>query len=137
VTPIVVAGAAVAVALLLAVLGGRSSSSSSSDFDEAIATSRDSPAIEQRASLVAARRVIVNATAPRSLYLRSRPVLVELTESRLRDRHGIGLDSPRAAAVVGEPLWSIVRPDAKAPDHDDAHLSTADIAAVLDRLEAL
>jgi hypothetical protein len=135
-TPVVVAAAAVAVAFLLAVLGGRAPSNKPG-FDDAIAPRRDTAPVEQRASLVAARRVIVNATAPRSLHLRARPVLVELTESRLRDRHGIGLDSPHAAAVVGEPLWSIVRPGAKAPEHDDAHLSTADIAAVLDRLEAL
>jgi hypothetical protein len=137
VTAIVVAGAAVAVAFLLALLGGRTPSGSGSSFDDAIATPRATVVPEPRASLVAARRVIVNATAPRSRYLRTRPVLVELTESRLRDRHGIGLDSPHAATIVGEPLWSIVRPGAKAPDHDDAGLSPADIAAVLDRLESL
>jgi hypothetical protein len=127
----------VVVAMLLALLSAGAPNLASSSFDETVASHDEPPALEPRASLVAARRVIVNATAPRSLYLRTRPVLVELTESRLRDRHGIGLDSPHAAEVVGEPLWSIVRPDAQAAEHGDARLSTADIAAVLDRLEAL
>lgn len=136
-TPIVIGIVAVAVAMLLAVLAGRAPNRGTSPFDEAVGSHDEARPVEQRASYVAARRVIVNATAPRSLYLRTRPVLVELTESRLRDRHGIGLDSPHAAGVVGEPLWSIVRPDARAADHDDAHLTTTDIAAVIDRLEAL
>ena len=51
------------------------------------------------------------------LHYRVRPVLVELTEARLRDSHGIDLAHPRAATVVGDALWPIVRPDAPVP-HD-------------------
>jgi hypothetical protein len=137
VTPIVVGATAVAVVLLLAVLVGRAPGTGRSAFEAAVEPAVGDPTVEVRASEVAARRVIVNAVAPRSRYLRSRPVLAELTEGRLRDRHGIGLESPRAGAIVGEPLWSIVRPDARAPDHDDDQLTMADIAAVLDRLDAL
>jgi hypothetical protein len=67
-----------------------------------------------------------------------RPTLVELTDARLRDRHGLDLGHPNAGALVGEPLWSIVRPDARAPDNRmESGLTPTAMRAVLDRLDAL
>src|SRR5690606_13095614 len=106
-------------------------------FDAATDHAPVEAADEVPPSLVAARRLVINTTTARSLHFRVRPALVEMADTRLRARHGFGLDSPRAAEVVGEPLWSIVRPDARPPDHDDAALTFADVAVVLDRLESL
>jgi hypothetical protein len=72
------------------------------------------------------------------LHFRVRPVLVELTEARLRSSHGIGLSHPGARTVVGDELWGIVRPDARTPDDRMAPgLSPATLRTLLDRLEML
>lgn len=134
---IVIAVAAMGVALVLAYLIHRVADMSSSTFQAAVVHPHEPKPVEPIPSLVVARRAIINATSPRSLYLRTRPVLVELVDARLRIHHGFGLDSPEAAGVVGEPLWSVVRPDAPSPDHDDTALTLADVRVLLDRIESL
>ena len=136
-TPVVVAAAAVAVAFLLAVLGGRAPSNKPGfdDHDRPPSRHPTGRATRQSRGGTTRHRQRHRATlAPppgSSGAGRTDRVAASATATASASTHR----TPRPS--LGEPLWSIVRPGAKAPDHDDAHLSTADIAAVLDRLEAL
>jgi hypothetical protein len=68
---------------------------------------------------------------------RLRPVLCAIADERLRARHGISLDDPRAAASFRPASWEILRPDRPAPDDRLGPGLTFDaITAVLDDLEA-
>ena len=133
---LVVVAAALVVLLLLALLVDRDATDDSV-FTATLARGA-APPEEQPASLTAARWLVVNASTTGGLHFRARPVLTELTDARLRAGHGIDLAHPRAAALVGEPLWSIVRPDAPTPDDRMARgLTPGAMRAALDRLEAL
>lgn len=92
---------------------------------------------EEPASLTAARRLVVAAGTADGVHRRLRPALAELVEARLRDHHAIGLADPRAATLVGDELWSIVRPNALAPSRTDGGLAPNEIRSLLDRLETL
>lgn len=105
---------------------------------DAALRSADPPVPKEPASLTSARWLVANASTAGGLHFRVRPVLVELTDARLRRQHGLDLAHPGAGAVVGEDLWAIVRPDALAPDDRMAPgISLATLAAALDRLERL
>jgi hypothetical protein len=135
-TWIIVAITGLAVAILLVFLvderGARDTA-----FNRA--TQRVRPrADDQPKSLVDAHRLVVNAGTAGGLHFRVRPALIELTDARLRRGHGVDLTHPTAGTIVGEPLWSIVRPDARAPhDRMAAGLDPATFRAALDRLEEL
>jgi hypothetical protein len=137
VTAIVAVVTALVFVVLLVFIIGRPGHEAPSAFEHAVRG--ESPAnVDEPPSLTAARWLVVNATTTGGLYFRVRPAIVELTEARLRDRHGIDLTHPRAPELVGEPLWDVVRPDARVPDDRMAPgLSPATFRSLLDRLEAL
>jgi hypothetical protein len=136
-TAIVAALTAVAFLVLLMSVFRRSGDESASVFDAAVRPASPLSADEPQ-SLTAARWLVVNATTAGGLHFRVRPAIIELTEARLRDRHGIDLAHRDAPAIVGEPLWSVVRPDASAPDDRMAPgLSPSTFRSLIDRLEAL
>jgi hypothetical protein len=62
-----------------------------------------------------------------------RPMLGELVDERLRQRHGLTLggDPDRARALIGDPLWNFLTTPAKRPP------SPSDLAASVSRLEKL
>jgi hypothetical protein len=137
VNTIVVIVSALASILLLMVLG-RTDDAAESAFDAAVRPVPAPPPPDEPASLTAARWLVVNATTSGGLHFRVRPAIADLTEARLRDRHGISLSHPRAPALLGDELWAIVRPDAPAPDDRMAPgLSPSKFRSLLDRLEAL
>lgn len=84
------------------------------------------------------REVSLAAGTSFDLHYRLRPVLREVAAHRLATRRGLALDaaSPEAAAVLGDEVWEIVRPD-RVPPHDRfaTGLPLARLRAVLDRLE--
>jgi hypothetical protein len=136
-TAIVAAVTALVFVLLLVFIIGRSDDENASAF-EAVVRGRTPPQVDEPPSLTSARWLVVNATTAGGLHFRVRPEIVELTEARLRDRHGIDLTHPRAPALLGDQLWAIVRPDAPPPDDRMAPgLSPAMFRSLLDRLEAL
>jgi hypothetical protein len=72
-------------------------------------------------------------------YYRLRPTVREIAAARLRMR-GLDLDAPSASAeaLLGAPAWDLARPDRPRPrSHDAPGLPPAEIAAVVDALEAL
>jgi hypothetical protein len=70
-----------------------------------------------------------------------RPVLREIAAHRLRRGHGVDLDgAPEAARLLlGEVAFEVVRPDRPPPGDRLAPggVSSADLAGIVDRLEAL
>jgi hypothetical protein len=67
-----------------------------------------------------------------------RPLVSDLAAARLGAGAGVALDDPRAASVVPQPLWDLIRPDCPAPDDRlGPGLSPSQLALVLDQLEAL
>ncbi|GAA4689273.1 hypothetical protein [Phytohabitans rumicis] len=62
-----------------------------------------------------------------------RPLLREMVDERLRQRHGFTLNSDpkRARALIGDPLWNFLTTPAKRP------LAPSDLAASVSRLEKL
>ena len=136
-TAIVAVATTLVLVVLLAFVIGRTDERSPSAFDAAI-RAPSPPAFDEPPSLTSARWLVVNATTAGGLHFRVRPALAELTESRLRDRHGIDLSHPRAPDLLGDELWAIVRPDSPEPaDRMAAGLSPAMFRTVLDRLESL
>ena len=134
---LVVGFSALAFVLLLVLLVARGDAGAEPAFDAAV-RARGAPTPEEPASLKSARWLVVNAVSAGGLHFRVRPVLVELTAARLRASHGIDLTHPDAPAVVGDPLWQIVRPDAPAPnDRMAPGMSPSMLRTVLDRLEML
>lgn len=67
-----------------------------------------------------------------------RPLLQEIADERLRSRHGIALDDPRAASHLTPATWDLVRPDRPTP-HDlrAPGLDPRAIDSILTDLEAL
>ena len=134
---LVVGISALAFALLLTLLVGREGDDAPPSF-EAIVRTKAAPPPPEPASFKSARWLVVNASTAGGLHFRVRPVLVELTEARLRSSHGIGLADPRAPTVLGDELWTVVRPDARSPDDRMAPgLSPSKMRTLLDRLEML
>ena len=134
---IVIAVSAGAFVLLLALLGDRADDDSGPTFDAVVRT-RPIPRPEEPASFKAARWLVVNSATAGGLHFRVRPVLVELVDARLRSNHGMHLHHPGAPAVVGDSLWTIVRPDARPPDDRMAPgLSPSMLRVALSRLELL
>ena len=86
-------------------------------------------------------RVLTMATsASFDVHFRLRPILREVSEQRLADRHGLVLDSggERVEALLGADLWEIVRPDREAPRRRfGAGVEPEALAGVIDRLESL
>jgi len=84
-------------------------------------------------TLVAAR--VVTATG---VHHWLRPLLVDLVTFRLGRREGHDLDAPDARDRIGEPLWSLVRPDRPEPEvRDGPGISVAELSSAVDGLEAL
>ena len=136
-TALVVGFSALAFVLLLWFFVERADDGAEPAFDAAL-RAPTAPRPEEPASLTAARWLVVNASTAGGLHFRVRPVLVELTEARLRSSHGMDLRHPGARAVAGEALWAIVHPDARAPDDRLAPgLSPSMLRPILDRLEDL
>ncbi len=122
---------------VIVVLMQRDDAEATSAFEDTVGVAKPT-APKEPDGLTAARRLVGNAGTAGGLHFRVRPALVELTEARLRRHHGIDLSHLRAAEVVGEELWVIVRPDAPAPhDRMAPGMSIATFSAALDRLERL
>ena len=68
---------------------------------------------------------------------RVRPMLRRLVTARLRERHGIDIERDTAATrvVVSNELWDHVV--AKQPPESEGVITTADIARMVDEIEAL
>jgi hypothetical protein len=84
-------------------------------------------------------RLSVSKTGAHELHYRLRPVLRELSISRLR-RHQVELDADPVAARanLGEDLWQIVRADCPAPeDPNDRGIALVTLGSVVERLESL
>lgn len=84
-------------------------------------------------------RLSVSKTGAHEVHYRLRPVLRELSISRLR-RHQVDLDTAPGAARValGEELWQIVRPDRPAPDNPNGRgVPLATLGSMVERLESL
>ncbi len=66
-----------------------------------------------------------------------RPLLVDITATRLRQTRGLDLaDAP--AGLVPEPLWGLVRPDRPEPaDRNGPGLAPEQLAVLVRQLEAL
>jgi hypothetical protein len=86
-------------------------------------------------------RVLTMATsASFDLHFRLRPMLREVAEQRLADRHSLVLDSggERVHALLGEELWEVVRPDRGAPRRRfGPGVEPEELAGMIDRLESL
>lgn len=86
-------------------------------------------------------RVLTMATsASFDLHFRLRPMLREVAEQRLADRHGLALDGggERVERLLGDGLWAIVRPDREAPRRRfGPGVEPAELAGMIDRLERL
>jgi hypothetical protein len=86
-------------------------------------------------------RVLTMATsASFDLHFRLRPMLREVAEQRLADRHGLVLDSggEPVERLLGERLWEIVRPEREAPRRRfGPGLEPEELAGVIDTLERL
>jgi hypothetical protein len=137
VSALVVGSSALAFVLLLVLLVDRGDDDAPPSFD-AVVRAPAAPAPPEPASFKSARWLVVNAATAGGLHFRVRPVLVELTDARLRSSHGIDLAHSGARVVLGDELWEIVRPDARAPDDRMAPgLSPSMLRVLLDRLETL
>ena len=91
--------------------------------------------------LVRTERVLTMATsASFDLHFRLRPMLREVAEQRLADRHGLVLDrgGERVERLLGTDLWAIVRPDREAPRRRfGPGVEPEALAGMIDRLESL
>lgn len=130
---------AVAVVVVLATWAvGRVRPADTSPFEAAVAAASSDTVVEVPPGLVEAGQLVRSARTQGGWHHRLRPVLVEMTDARLRDRHGIDLSHPDAPRRVGEPLWSLVRPDAPEPaDRGGPGIAPDVLAAALDRWTVL
>jgi hypothetical protein len=70
---------------------------------------------------------------PQRFSARARPLMIEIIDERLRQRHGftIASDPPRARTVLGEKLWQALNaPITRAP-------TPRELAAILDLMESV
>jgi len=73
-------------------------------------------------------------------HFRLRPVLREIADGLLEDRHGIGLDDhpEPARAILGPDAWERLRPDRPPPDDRWAPgISSSELASLVTRIEEL
>ena len=92
------------------------------------------PADLRRMETLVAARIVTAA----GVHYWLRPLLSDLTVSRLQRLGGADLRDPTAAASVPDPLWSVVRPDRAAPvERDGPGMSLPELARAVDQLEAL
>ena len=112
-----------------------------SELEEALRprrrTGRDQPRSLRQVEV--AVRLSVSKTGAHELHYRLRPVLRELSISRLR-RHQVDLDTAPvvARAALGEELWQIVRPDRPAPDDPNGRgVALGALGSMVERLESL
>lgn len=68
-------------------------------------------------------------------HFRLRPVLREAAEQRLQARHGIGIDDPAAATLLGPAVHDLLRRDRPPPD--DRRSAGIDATALTDVLTTL
>jgi Domain of unknown function (DUF4129) len=86
------------------------------------------------------REVTLGTSTAFDLHYRLRPILREVAEQRLADRHGLRLDrgGREVEAALGEELWELVRPERKPPEKRWAPgLEDEAVRRVVERLEAL
>jgi hypothetical protein len=85
------------------------------------------------------RLVVLGCSNAFDLHYRLRPLLRDLTSERLHAAHGAELerDSELAAQLLGDELWSVVRPDRELGRRHGPGLGTADLRRIVERLEAL
>jgi hypothetical protein len=86
------------------------------------------------------REVVLAAMSSFDLHMRLRPLLREIAAHRLATRRGLELDrgGPEVEGVLGEDLWSLVRPG-RQPPHDRfaPGLPLSGLRRAVDRLEAI
>ena len=135
---VLVAGA---MAVLTAVLAARQAFPVSNESTLAAALAPESREALRPPELERTERVLSMATsAAFDLHFRLRPMLREVAEQRVGDRHGLMLDDggTRVREMLGDELWELVRPDREpparrfAPGLDDDALRRA-----IERLETL
>jgi hypothetical protein len=112
-----------------------------SDLEEALRPRRQAGRDQPRSlrQVEIAVRLSVSKTGAHELHYRLRPLLRELSISRLR-RHQVDLDAGPGAArsLLGEDLWQIVRADRPAPeDPNDRGIASASLGPIVERLESL
>jgi hypothetical protein len=85
------------------------------------------------------RLVALGCSSAFDLHYRLRPLLRELTSERLHASHGVDLDREpdRARPLLGDELWSVVRRDRELDHRYGPGLPTAELASIVERLEAL
>jgi hypothetical protein len=86
------------------------------------------------------REVTLGVSTAFDLHYRLRPILREVAEQRLADRHGLRLDrgGREVEALLGQELWELVRPDRRPPQKRYAYgLEPEQLREVVERLEAL
>jgi hypothetical protein len=92
------------------------------------------PADLRRIETLVAARIVTAA----GVYYWLRPLLADLTMSRLRHRGDADLGDPSRSTSVPDPLWGLVRPDRRPPvERDGPGLSLSELALAVDQLEAL
>jgi hypothetical protein len=86
------------------------------------------------------REVALAAGSSFDVHFRLRPVLREIAAHRLATRRGLALDggSLEVAALLGDELWEVVRPDREPPDDRfGPGLPLARLRGALERLERI
>jgi hypothetical protein len=86
------------------------------------------------------REVTLGTSSAFDLHYRLRPILREVAEQRVADRHGLRLDrgGGEVEAALGEELWELVRPDRKPPERRWAGgIDEEAVRRAVERLEAL
>jgi hypothetical protein len=86
------------------------------------------------------REVYLSLGSSFYLHHRMRPVLREIAAHRLLTRHGVDLDhkADAAAAILGEPAWSWLRPDRPEPrDRWATGPPVDELHAVVDAVERI
>ena len=86
------------------------------------------------------REVYLSLGSSFYLHHRMRPVLREIASHRLLTRHGVDLDKKpdAAAALLGEPAWSWLRPDRQEPrDRWAKGPPLGELQAVVDAVERI
>lgn len=71
-------------------------------------------------------------------HFRLRPMLRDIADERLRSHHGIGVDEPAAADILGPVAWDHLRPDRTAPADRRADGPSATVLEhLIERVEAV
>jgi hypothetical protein len=85
------------------------------------------------------RLVVLGAANEFDLHYRLRPLLRELAADLLRSRYGVDPERApeRARLMLGDELWSLVRPDRQVGRRTGPGLEPAELARHVDRLERL